>query len=245
MKYLLIVSMAFIGLLMGNSKVIAQTKSCDVEMQIASPQDGEVFQIGDTASLRFKFINHGPDDLFTSDTIFFFWSFNTGAPMHLNYFVLTANIPAGDSLITGHYVAYIADGIDSSNDTTTACAYLADTVVNYIDSNRNNDTAGCVTFILKGSGPSGIATPQNRSNSFSLYPNPAAGQVVLSLNLDKPQPVTVSIMDLPGRRVWQHHYGQLKGKEKQSIDLSHLESGLYFIQVSEGNKRRTEKLIIR
>ncbi len=73
---------------------------------------------------------------------------------------------------------------------------------------------------------------EEESSQISIYPNPAMGQLTIALN----QPSNLhsySIVDATGRKVQE---GAIKDA-KHSISIGDLNSGLYFIEISEGNKR--------
>lgn len=72
---------------------------------------------------------------------------------------------------------------------------------------------------------------------FVLYPNPATNEVSLMLNSSNNQ-IAYSIYNLLGQRVLQDDY--LNNK----IDLSKLENGIYFVELSSNNFKVREKLII-
>ena len=77
---------------------------------------------------------------------------------------------------------------------------------------------------------------------FNMYPNPAKGNVNVSLMQDFNQVVTLTLSDITGRAVWAT---DLSGNmETKSIDVSALPSGIYFMQMSVGEFRQTKKLVI-
>jgi|GEM_PF-6548675 len=74
-------------------------------------------------------------------------------------------------------------------------------------------------------------------NSFSLFPNPSKGIFRLETNLDFD---LVEVRDLNGRLVHQQDWNE----NDQSIDLSFLENGLYFLRL-RGDEERVEKILIQ
>jgi hypothetical protein len=75
---------------------------------------------------------------------------------------------------------------------------------------------------------------QNKESKISVFPNPTENMVsIIGMNA----PATVSIVDMSGRIViCQNDF------ENSSIDLSYLESGLYFIQIA-GHENYSYKII--
>lgn len=74
-------------------------------------------------------------------------------------------------------------------------------------------------------------------NTISMYPNPA-DQVLNILTEDR---VDVSITDLLGQNV----VSQIGVKNGEQIDISHLSSGVYFVNFTQDATKTTKKLIVK
>lgn len=86
--------------------------------------------------------------------------------------------------------------------------------------------------------PSGI--PEFAGASFSMYPNPATGHLMVTL--DAPgSPAELRLMDPLGRTVLD----QVLTGERSVIDLAALGKGPYLVQVRRNERTTTEKLVIR
>jgi len=96
-----------------------------------------------------------------------------------------------------------------------------------------SDTSLCKTV-------SGVGIEEySSSNDFQLFPNPGNGNIVLSAkhNLDH---VTVRVMDLTGRTVWQQ--ANISGK-KVDIDISAQANGIYFLEIDLINSPKPARRI--
>jgi len=81
--------------------------------------------------------------------------------------------------------------------------------------------------------------------SFRMMPNPAEGQVQLSLNTLRGGIYSLSVRDVSGRTVMTRNLGALGAGETQlSLDLSTLNSGLYTLTV-EGNGVQSTRSFVR
>lgn len=223
-------------------KVDAQTKVCDLEINVHSPENDSVYEHGDTAYITFQIINHGPDDIVPSDTIFFYYS---------NYMYMTycpsPDIPNGDSEVFNYYMYTWADSL-SEPDTMTTCAYLANVSTTYNDTNSSNDTADCVTYIIRWQAPNGISNLSRKlaQDDLILYPNPAISEITLQIHLNKePIPVTISIKDILGRRLWQKDYGMLSGNQKIILNVAPFNPGLYILELDEGDTKLFKKMVLQ
>lgn len=79
---------------------------------------------------------------------------------------------------------------------------------------------------------------------FVVYPNPTKGIFSLKLTPDTNSPVAVSIYDIRGRLIKADTFEEnLTTVFHKEFDLNHLETGIYFIMVKNGDKKATKKLI--
>ena len=77
----------------------------------------------------------------------------------------------------------------------------------------------------------------------SFYPNPVSKYINVSFNLSQKQDVSVQIVDILGQVHQQLKYTQLLNETVQ-LDVREL-SGLFFLIITESNRRFIEKVIIR
>lgn len=83
----------------------------------------------------------------------------------------------------------------------------------------------------------GITEPVNSRKMFKLYPNPAYDFINVKYNDNKPAKIQIS--DITGKLV----YGGIIHNGTGRIDIFNLQSGIYFISVSNDSARYTEKFI--
>ena len=79
----------------------------------------------------------------------------------------------------------------------------------------------------------------------SVYPNPSNGEFTLNMTEVSQGSLTISIIDISGKAVYQEHVGQTTGTFSKTFNLQHLSSGIYTmnLQFDQGSVKR--KLIIR
>jgi hypothetical protein len=73
---------------------------------------------------------------------------------------------------------------------------------------------------------------------FSVYPNPSNGIVHIS-GVDNLSDCRISITDISGKSVQTGISGDLN-----TLNLQHLEKGIYFIRVTDAEHTHTEKLVL-
>ncbi|MEN2284544.1 T9SS type A sorting domain-containing protein, partial [Algoriphagus sp. SE2] len=72
-----------------------------------------------------------------------------------------------------------------------------------------------------------------RFGDFNMFPNPAKSNVTIEVELDKNVNVGIRIFDAVGRLVYEKE-GVKTGNAAYEINIDHLSSGLYTVQVSTG-----------
>jgi len=99
---------------------------------------------------------------------------------------------------------------------------------------------------FQGGGGSNMALQGN--SSFTMYPNPNGGEQ-LYLNITSVEQdvhtVTVDLYDLTGKRVGSRILPVNEGFVRSTLDLSDLNSGMYMVNVTAGEKTFTERLVIQ
>lgn len=80
-------------------------------------------------------------------------------------------------------------------------------------------------------------------DSFSVYPNPNQGEFTVKLNSNSGNKVNISVYDIRGRRVFDHLYLN-SSNFKEVVNLNNVQSGMYVLKVSDGEKSSSKKIII-
>jgi hypothetical protein len=74
-----------------------------------------------------------------------------------------------------------------------------------------------------------------------IYPNPAVNTTSISLENSSGNDSQLRVLDITGKIIQEL---QVNGVANIEINTSNLESGIYFIQLSDGINSRIEKLVI-
>ena len=75
-----------------------------------------------------------------------------------------------------------------------------------------------------------------------MYPNPNKGTFSVKFNATEDK-INIKVWDIRGRAIFNKTYNQL-GDFNKTINLNAIASGLYIIEVSNGLKTTTKKLLI-
>lgn len=82
-----------------------------------------------------------------------------------------------------------------------------------------------------------LATKANAKTNFSLYPNPAKGQV--TIQTESTNAIQVQVFDILGKQVIA------KKVSNGSLNISSLNAGIYLVKVSQNGVASTKKLIVK
>jgi len=86
-----------------------------------------------------------------------------------------------------------------------------------------------------------LSVSENDFISFDLLPNPANEIVTITLNSQNSGKVVASVIDIQGKQILETHI--LDGTQIQ-LDVSDIQSGMYFVKISTNNRNLVKKLII-
>ncbi len=103
------------------------------------------------------------------------------------------------------------------------------------------DSTGCSDTVHITIGTMNGLDYMNLALNVSLFPNPTNGQINLVVAARAGEIVTVEIFDVTGRRVSEEKY---TGSVNEMLDLSGLQSGVYWFRVSSGNSVVTQKVVL-
>lgn len=83
------------------------------------------------------------------------------------------------------------------------------------------------------------------STSFSVFPNPSTGAVSLDYEASVEGLINVRVFDVVGKAVADYSMSVNEGSNFLNLDLSSFEKGLYVIEVLEGQRSSTSKVVLK
>jgi len=226
-------------------------KTCD--LKITATAAPTTVNYGDTSRITIVLTNIGTATMNTSDTVYY------GPVGSTSVFALvpTGNIAAGGSQ-TFSNVLYIRNSFDTltADRTLNTCLMLypqtsitkngVPVPVTYNDPVATNDSS-CFQITFKKKPTSGIFEFGNEAHQLSMYPNPATTDVRFDVNLEKAENITVSVKDMSGRNVLTKDFGKvISGTTVQlGLDVSHLQAGMYLVEVNGEQRIGTGRFVIK
>ena len=102
--------------------------------------------------------------------------------------------------------------------------------------------------IIIGEAANLIITNSEIATRFSIFPNPTDGKIVIELNNLVNKKVEVKLVNILGEEIMNLFGDEIVSNYQMinNIDLSHLETGIYFVKVvADGDITMTDKLILK
>ncbi|TXE12813.1 T9SS type A sorting domain-containing protein [Seonamhaeicola algicola] len=107
----------------------------------------------------------------------------------------------------------------------------------------NNDTDGETEDYTIQVAPT-ISIENNGFENLILYPNPNDGAFTIRLNGALSRPITVEIFDIRNRFIYKKTYNTGADFEENTL-LQYPLAGVYFVNISDGIKKETKKIIVK
>lgn len=85
---------------------------------------------------------------------------------------------------------------------------------------------------------------QGEITGLAVYPNPAKGNFNVKFNNELGDDVVIRVLDLAGRTIYLQKYRNTPSLFMENIVLNRIASGMYLVQIQNGKKQTTKKLII-
>lgn len=108
--------------------------------------------------------------------------------------------------------------------------------------NNSNGTRSVTATSCSRTANNYTETPSD-TNEIAVYPNPAINEITLEITRIIGKNILINIFDISGKQIQQL---QLQSKEdllNQSIDISKLKSGIYFMKITINNEEHIKKFI--
>jgi hypothetical protein len=106
--------------------------------------------------------------------------------------------------------------------------------------NSNTSTGDLIrlcTLVVSEDITTSWTTPDNNSYAFDVFPNPASGQITLSVLAKQNLKYTADLLDVTGKTVKQLHTDEIISGDKKSVRLNieDIRPGIYFIMLKSEN----------
>jgi len=164
-------------------------------------------------------------------------SYNGGWNDWYGYLVRTRVV--GDSVVFNHRAMFNPE--PALNSLSPVARFDGqDFIVTYLNRNTYKGYARLASTIEFGRLSS---LRENTPPAFSIYPNPTSGLLHIQWIGSEfiPEEISLRLIDISGRTVLSTKHSA----SQPTLDLSHLQKGLYLLQLSFGKKVETQKVVVQ
>ncbi|MDO5979214.1 reprolysin-like metallopeptidase [Flavivirga spongiicola] len=88
-----------------------------------------------------------------------------------------------------------------------------------------------------------LSTHEFSFENFKIFPNPNKGKFTINFNASISNKINIDVHDLRGRTIFKNSY-KGTGHFNKIISLNNVQSGMYILNVSDGIKKSTRKIIV-
>ena len=88
-----------------------------------------------------------------------------------------------------------------------------------------------------------LSTKQSTFQDFAIFPNPNKGEFTVKLNSVSNNAIKIDVLDMRGRKIFDNTYRN-SSAFNEVVKLNKVQSGIYLVNVSDGDKTSTKKIII-
>lgn len=81
-------------------------------------------------------------------------------------------------------------------------------------------------------------------NDFNLFPNPAKEEVNVAFSASQNESIQVRVFDMVGKTILNQNFNVESGYNKFSLDLTLMNKGIYFVELTNSSERIVKKLIL-
>ena len=153
------------------------------------------------------------------------------------------------------YLTYTENGVDGIDSASWFFNWIAPAsgtgdVVFYggFNSNQDGHKGGDVTHLstlrVKETGTASVSNLTNNLNQVTVYPNPVAGVLNISFDLNKSTATKIEIIDLSGKQVLVLNNEISNGLVTKQIKTDDFKSGIYFVKIQTENESITKKISV-
>jgi hypothetical protein len=239
----------------------AQQRTTELETLWISPDTGVINTLPctDSFDVEFLYINRGPNDILVTDTFFFYGPFTPEG--QVNYVVPDSTVKVNDTLI--HYgfkmavaeielLASLTDGSFLNAPFDDDDYFMFSQGQGFY--NAQTPPAGYLELLDGASAGTGVKIDcatgltdlfgNSKKQTLVTYPNPTNGKLAFKFNFNNTV-ASVRITDIAGRVVMTKEFGKQSGEKELSMDISTLNNGMYFLELTAGDVRAVGKVTVQ
>ena len=123
--------------------------------------------------------------------------------------------------------------------------YSADDQVGLLVDGDTGATDNYLMAVRLTPGIDGLNESINPMTSVSVYPNPVQDQLNVKINASQASEMNISIYNITGQKVMESNTSVCTGLNERQVNVSNLNSGIYFVTVKANGFENTMKFVVK
>ncbi|WP_452601495.1 zinc-dependent metalloprotease [Pontimicrobium sp. MEBiC06410] len=111
------------------------------------------------------------------------------------------------------------------------------------DANQDGGTFNSFDLYLCVQGSLSVEEFNNELTGLFVFPNPNNGTFNVKLNTSSTNDISMTVYDISGRRVFDKRY-ESSPTFNETVNLNNVQAGMYILEVSDGVKKQSKKIIV-
>ncbi|MGM0636252.1 MAG: reprolysin-like metallopeptidase [Bacteroidota bacterium] len=160
---------------------------------------------------------------------------------------------------TGMALTFDDEGSEIPNDCPDPLTGIFSPLAGEFDQWTETNSAGVWTLVVQDNSPGDtgtlnsweiefceyeeFSTSTEDAYNFSISPNPSSGSFQINLSEPSSEQTTAVIYDMRGRLIQQVDIAP--NARNQRVELNNAQSGVYLVEITDGNSKTVEKLIVK
>lgn len=139
-----------------------------------------------------------------------------------------------DTTYYGYVYVYpykVCSGLANKSNNIDVMSFV--NVADYINNPKTDDSSPA------------LSSPENLLNKLEVFPNPTSDVLNVSFHSKTDASMVYGVYDLQGRNILQNKTQVMNGQNAFQVNVSGMQSGVYFISLESNNERIINKFIVR
>lgn len=123
--------------------------------------------------------------------------------------------------------------------------YSAVVAANGLDGSGGDGSSFLTSPVTLAEGAVSSAEDDELFEAFRIFPNPIKTQLNLRIQSRRPGEYQLRLLNLQGQTLLEHHMALAAGEQRQEIEVSSFPTGVYMLQVTDGKRASSWKVVKR
>lgn len=121
---------------------------------------------------------------------------------------------------------------------------LGDWILTATDGYPSADGGTFLNYNIEICGTPALSISEESLENFVVFPNPNGGEFTLQFTSNSGREVSAKVFDIRGRKIYDESFAG-SSTFNQSIRLNNVSSGMYILDVTDGDRRTIKRILVK